>query len=464
MDGFIPHGHCFYWIPELLWTLVISDAVIVVSYYAIPLIIFYLIHNRLKRADRELIIIFAMFGLFIIACGTTHLISIVTIWHPDYWLSALAKSITAGISLITVIMLIPILKKADKYVLERETTNIVLQAKNVELKHDLDEFELQKRELTALNKMSDYLQACNTTDEISSALISAIKQIWPDASGAFYLLNKEQGKYDKLDEWGIKKNVSDISSNECWAHRLSKPFPDFASSGTVNCNVEGCSQSEAQSCFPIMSGGESFALLHISGVNFSNNLHYQDMAKIVCERLGLAIYNLQLKDYLEFKSTRDVLTGLCNRQYMEQALKTEIQRASRDDKLLTVAFIDIDHFKKTNDFYGHGAGDYLLKKFSQSILSSLRAGDVACRYGGDEFLVIFPDTNTHEVELVLERISRTIKRGIDDESKSLDMTFSSGVAQFPIHGSNYKELLKQADLALYEAKDNGRNRIEIAKN
>jgi signal transduction histidine kinase len=108
-DRFMPHGHCYLWIPELLWTNVISDAVITLSYLTIPITLIYFIR---KRRDLPFDWMFTAFGIFILACGSTHLIDIWTIWHPDYWLSAFVKTITAGASVVTAVLLIELVPAA----------------------------------------------------------------------------------------------------------------------------------------------------------------------------------------------------------------------------------------------------------------------------------------------------------------------------------------------------------------
>ena len=460
IDNFMPHGHCFYWIPELLWTLVISDSVIVLSYYAIPFMIIYSIRNRLKNSRKEVKIILVMFSVFILACGTTHLIGIINIWHPDYYLSAIAKSITAIVSFLTAVLLIPTVKKADSYILQKEETNITLNSKNIELEHVVKEFIKQKDELSILNKMSDYLQACNTEEEILETLINSVSKLWPDSSGAVYLLHEDNYEYRKSNNWGSDEFTETIMHDECWSNRLNKCFPDTASSDSVICKKAGCGLVNIHYCFPIISGGHSLALLHITKIDFYNDTHSQDIISIICNRLGLAIYNLKLKNHLEFQSTRDPLTSLSNRQYMEQSLLTEINRSSRNGNALTVAFLDIDYFKVINDEYGHNQGDDVLKEFGELMKNTFRSGDILCRYGGEEFLVILPETNMNVAETILDRMSKIIKE--DSKSKLSKITFSAGLAQYPMHGTEPHALIKQADTALYRAKANGRNRIEKA--
>lgn len=161
---------------------------------------------------------------------------------------------------------------------------------------------------------------------------------------------------------------------------------------------------------------------------------------------------------------RDPLTGLYNRYYMLDVLKHELERASRAQYSVSVIMMDLDHFKKVNDTYGHLAGDQVLHSLGELIQSHVRRADVACRFGGEEFLIILPETST---EIALER-AETIRSDYENLSvayKNLNLqgTVSLGVASFPDHGHIPEQMIQAADIALYAAKANGRNQVMVAK-
>jgi diguanylate cyclase (GGDEF)-like protein/PAS domain S-box-containing protein len=153
---------------------------------------------------------------------------------------------------------------------------------------------------------------------------------------------------------------------------------------------------------------------------------------------------------------RDHLTGLFNRRYMEETLHVEWHRAERKNYPLGIMMLDLDHFKDFNDTRGHPAGDKLLKKLGELLPKQVRAGDVVCRYGGEEFTVIMPEASE---EVMLSRAEKILKA----VREKLVITISIGVALYPVHGDLVEEVIYAADAALYRAKEEGRNRVVVAQ-
>jgi diguanylate cyclase (GGDEF)-like protein len=161
-------------------------------------------------------------------------------------------------------------------------------------------------------------------------------------------------------------------------------------------------------------------------------------------------------------SLRDGLTGLLNRHAFDQCLGFVARRSLQSGRRMTVAMIDIDHFKHFNDSYGHAAGDAVLCWMASSLHRSFRTSDLVARYGGEEFVVAFPDSDSEKIGDRLERLRHEIASTplrFDREDASLQLTVSIGSARMPQDGSSVEELLARADERLYEAKRSGRNRI-----
>ena len=166
---------------------------------------------------------------------------------------------------------------------------------------------------------------------------------------------------------------------------------------------------------------------------------------------------------LELLSITDSLTGLYNRKHFMEVLGKEVTRAKRHKHPLSVMMIDIDHFKKYNDTFGHQAGDNLLKKIGGIFMESLRSVDYASRYGGDEFIVLLPEVGSGGVFEVAERIrERVDAEALSSDAERVSVTVSIGVAAFPEHGENAETIIASADGALYHAKRSGRNRVVLA--
>ena len=170
-----------------------------------------------------------------------------------------------------------------------------------------------------------------------------------------------------------------------------------------------------------------------------------------------------LKQSLEINkelASRDYLTGLYNRRFGMESLRQELHRSQRYKEQLTLVIMDIDHFKHINDNHGHLVGDKVLIEFSQRITQLLRSEDVFFRYGGEEFVVVFPHTALDDAEQVAQRMRRTISdTDINVGSKSIAVTVSMGVSEF-IEGDSVESRLSKADESLYKAKQLGRNRVE----
>ena len=176
-------------------------------------------------------------------------------------------------------------------------------------------------------------------------------------------------------------------------------------------------------------------------------------------------YTERLRDNVQMSiemAITDALTGLFNRRYMEMHLASLVEQAAARGKPIAVMILDIDYFKSVNDTHGHDAGDDVLREFSMRIRKANRNIDLACRYGGEEFVIVMPETDMAVASMVAERIRRRIATEpfpIQQGAKNLEVTISIGIAAIGAPGDNAAAILKRADTALYRAKRDGRNRV-----
>ncbi|MGZ8224060.1 MAG: GGDEF domain-containing protein, partial [Methylobacter sp.] len=186
---------------------------------------------------------------------------------------------------------------------------------------------------------------------------------------------------------------------------------------------------------------------------------------IVLEHVSLAMMNLHLRNQLTYMAHHDPLTGLVNRRHMLNWLDDELKRCKRYQRQLCIIMFDVDHFKHFNDEYGHAAGDAVLIALGELLPQIVREVDLACRYGGEEFLLLLPETDLNKAMLVAENLrERVAALKIDCEGITLpQVTCSLGVSSYPGHGMKEEELLRTADAALYSAKNSGRNKVMAAK-
>ncbi len=218
---------------------------------------------------------------------------------------------------------------------------------------------------------------------------------------------------------------------------------------------------------------------HDAKVNWQQILAHRDLLQTkldrqvklitaVCDYFCEIAQTLQTPTMIELKvleetkkySRSDGLTGLFNRRFFDEALEGEMNRAQRYDGSFSIIFFDLDNFKKLNDTYGHQAGDLTLKQVAEILILEKRTEDLACRYGGEELVLILPETKKINALVIAERIRQKVEElELTFDGKSFNVTLSGGVASFPTDAKDAKSLLQASDVALYQAKESGRNRI-----
>jgi len=215
---------------------------------------------------------------------------------------------------------------------------------------------------------------------------------------------------------------------------------------------------------PLISGDRTIGVLNVNDPEFKYLGEYDFKARIVriSQHLAVSIHNTLLFEKVKDLSMRDSMTGLYNFRHFLKALRDEIEKAKKNNESLSCIMIDIDNFKQFNDNYGHQTGDLVLKELARSVYISIRSSDIPARYGGDEFIVILPKTNK-ELAFKLAKRLMNIFNKIDIKVPTTDqlikVTLSMGIASFPEDTNDMDELMKFADIALYMAKNSGKNRI-----
>jgi diguanylate cyclase (GGDEF)-like protein len=196
----------------------------------------------------------------------------------------------------------------------------------------------------------------------------------------------------------------------------------------------------------------------VGAAHFSEDV--RDLGMRVAEHLALAMANFRLRETLQVQSTRDPLTGLFNRRYMEESLERELHRAGREESALSLLILDLDNFKRFNDRLGHAAGDTLLRSLGEFLLAQVRREDIPCRYGGEEFVVILPKATKQDAYRRAESLREEARAQWVPYGPGV--TVSIGVAGYPEDAATTRSLLDSADAALYRAKAEGRDRVVAA--
>jgi diguanylate cyclase (GGDEF)-like protein len=215
-------------------------------------------------------------------------------------------------------------------------------------------------------------------------------------------------------------------------------------------------------CLPLVSYGENIGLLIcVTKQNKAFLANDIQALESVADILATATQNARYVDRVRQLAYRDGLTGVFNRRYFDSRLVDEVTRAARYGGGASVLMIDLDHFKKVNDDFGHMVGDDVLRAVSALFLRHLRKVDVVCRYGGEEFAVVLPATQGASAAAVAEKLRRAVANA-EFAGVPYPVTVSIGVAEFPAHGITRDDIVRAADVALYSAKEAGRNQVCLA--
>jgi diguanylate cyclase (GGDEF)-like protein len=314
--------------------------------------------------------------------------------------------------------------------------------------------------------MNDFLQTSTTEAEAYSVISETVTQLFPEDSGAVFVLNASRNMLEAATVWGPQPPANLIfPPNECWAHRRGQLH--LAVAHERRCSHAG-SDGPTHLCLPLLAQGEFLGILHLldgpskeDAADAASMAERVRLAKILADNIGLGIANLKMRETMRNLSIRDPLTDLFNRRYMEEALAQEQHRARRNDAKLACIMVDIDHFKNFNSDFGHDGGDATLRALGEFLKKQVRGSDVACRYGGEEFLLILSPSTMEGARQRAEKICADARLlAVSHANRDMGaITLSLGVAMFPDHATEAAALIKAADVALYRAKSGGRNQV-----
>lgn len=316
-------------------------------------------------------------------------------------------------------------------------------------------------EILATSKLIELLQVCHSLSEANRVIRGALPRLLRAAAGAFYVSRGPESALELQVSWGDLTPAQSFSSEDCWALRRSRPHSYEPERSSVACQHFG-SVTRACLCAPLVADGLAFAVLHVQSASAEPvSADVQRVVAALADQLSLVVGNLRLQETLRSGSERDPLTDLYNRRHLEISLHRELARAQRHGHPVSLVMLDVDHFKEFNDTHGHDAGDAVLCEVAQVLKRHSRAEDIACRYGGEEFLLVLPSCSLDDAYAKAEAIREAIaqRRVVMHGSALPRITASLGIASYPLHGERMEELISCADAALYQAKASGRNRI-----
>ncbi|MCP4403618.1 MAG: diguanylate cyclase [bacterium] len=329
------------------------------------------------------------------------------------------------------------------------------------------------QDLLQLNQLSNSLQRCQTENESYHVLVGVCQKLYPCSSGSFNLLAPEESEFRIVSSWGKPQRMTQqfgIDDEWIFDHSQAPLFKPTDSEKLIP--SIGYAANSKSVCVPVGLANEIFGMLTIDFSqcyqSYSEETYHRQLESIrpvltgLVEHYALSLSNLRLRETLRQESILDPLTQLYNRRHMEISLSREIRRAKRHSTPLGIILLDVDHFKKFNDSYGHEAGDIVLQEMGTLLRRHIRAEDIACRYGGEEFLLILPEATIDGTKQRAEELRIMVKQlHIPYHEELLEITISLGVASLPEHGLDARDILHAADTALYQAKAQGRNRVVV---
>ena len=351
---------------------------------------------------------------------------------------------------------------------ERMHVSTKLRHTSDNLRLSNDESLLRNKQMEVSAAMLHALGAVQTLPETSTIIAKFCAKLFPDLAGILYLYRNSRDLLEPHSTWGTAEMVPEpFEPNECWALKRGS-IHHSATALDLNCAhyAQKLRDDAEHLCLPLVSQGEVIGLLHVTGPSYIHpTFPHRNLLDRTAEQIALAVSNVALRETLKLQSIVDPLTGMFNRRYMDETLKRELMRAERKKSPLALIVLDLDHFKNINDTYGHDAGDYVLTSVARQMIENIRDSDLACRFGGEEIILIMPECDQATAIQRAEKIRASIM--------SLDLryagnavgliTASFGVAQFPEHGRDASSLIHAADQAMYRAKKAGRNRVMLAQ-
>jgi diguanylate cyclase (GGDEF)-like protein len=325
--------------------------------------------------------------------------------------------------------------------------------------------KLHENDLILINKMNETLQLCQNPEEAYSAIKLTAQKLFSTINGGLTITN-----INNIQElvlfWGdVQILLSAFASSQCWAYRSANQYVVSDGQNALMCQHYNHTPEGSYICIPLLVNTQVIGILNFNlPPSLSMTNYMEEIIISFSNAIKLSIEKNKMLQTLQEQSIHDPLTHLYNRRFLDEALARELKRVFRDKSSLCVAMLDLDHFKTFNDRFGHAAGDKVLECIGSYLSQSHRDGDIACRFGGEEFVLIYSNTNISKIIPRIEQIRTDIKNLMIkyNDTTLPSITISIGIAEAPKHGATSEEILRAADKALYSAKETGRDKVEQA--
>jgi diguanylate cyclase (GGDEF)-like protein len=328
----------------------------------------------------------------------------------------------------------------------------------------------EREEMEALNQFSERVTQCTSEREVYDHILHSLKERFHPRQIIIFKMNPAEtfleaaATHAPLPEEARGWPVID-EPQHCKAVRTGRAFRVNDVTLEPPCPSHFVLPSEGSYyCGPLIAGGIIIGAVRLEGAKNYWTPERETLLESYLSVAATALSNIRLLDTMKQQATIDPLTGLYNRRYLEDYAKRIIPMSRRKEQPFGVIMLDLDHFKSFNDDYGHDVGDRILRGFAKTVTAAMRETNLAARIGGEEFVVLLPETGAKACLLVAERIRQAVGRMVvpsGTDKPPIQVTVSAGIAVFPDHGQSLEEVLQASDKALYESKRAGRNRVTL---
>jgi diguanylate cyclase (GGDEF)-like protein len=319
------------------------------------------------------------------------------------------------------------------------------------------------KNLSTIQEISRKISTILDPDRLAGEALRSIGQIIPYRWGAVWMRDPVSGRLSPrhcLGPEGEDRPLpEDIPGVVVMAARGERILDDAVAGNRYGDPAETSPWVQLMAV-PIASRGEVFGVLGmISAASKGFTAQQRRWMDTLAGNMAIAMQNAIMFQQREREAVRDGLTRLYNHRYLQETLSREVERYRRHGRIFSLIILDIDHFKRYNDAFGHPQGDKLLVDLAGILLRSVRQVDFVARYGGEEFAVVLPECPPEQAVHVAERIRSNVEAFENAHRDRYNLTVSAGVASFPADGEDKEQIFGQADRALYRAKEEGRNRV-----
>jgi diguanylate cyclase (GGDEF)-like protein len=380
--------------------------------------------------------------------------------------------ILASVSVVTEVSARRLFEERAKHARAEEE----LRYANARLNVSVAQMERHDKDSRLLTELGRMLQTATSMQEMDEVIGAYLQRLFPTECGALFVYSPSRDDLEAKVTWGgfpEERSERAIAPDDCRALRRGGVYAQNVDDADIACPHVGSNNWSNVICIPLIAHGDVLGLFHLRIPDRGADAPADDperetglvssLAVSVSEYIALALANQQLRETMRNQAIRDSLTGLFNRRFAEETLNREIQRAVRHGLSVSVVFADIDHFKVVNDTYGHDAGDLILQRIGSFLQTQIRGHDVACRFGGEEFLIVLTDAPLDGAQKRADALREGIQAmQIVHSGRTIGVTASFGVAALPDNGESAGSLMRAADAALYRAKDSGRNCVVAA--